>query len=423
MKLRVLGRIASVIVLSATVCSIPAGAAFSPIKTLSTPTVGSDEPRIGIDADGDAVAIWKSTLSSDYRVQARSFSLTGVLGPIQTLSPAGHDAQQLAIAVAGNGASIIAWQRSDGTKLRAEGRYRQANGTLTPAVFFSAAGADAFSPQVAFFPSGHGIVVWGRRSGSITLIQARTISPAGQLGAVKLLSRPGINSGAPRVAVDKNGNALVIWDREVNFDTSFLEGRTMTQAGGLGTIQSLSPRGDVSGAVLGIDNNRKAIIAWCRNNKIEARVRNANGTLGSVIAVSTSSGDSPVLSVAKNGDAVFAWHNDEFQIFGRGRTNAGALSSVRLITPTEHGGSGVGLGVNATGVFNVIYTVQFDLDDQRIQRRTFTAGGVLGTETSLSPANRLAGQSAIAVDGSGKIAVVWQDFTNTPSRIVGRRGP
>jgi hypothetical protein len=112
---------------------------------------------IASDAQGDAVAVWRSGSGSNAWISARTISAAGVLGPIQTLSdPAQH----------GN-------------------------------------------PEVASDTDGDSIVVW-QRLGSI---QARTISPAGVLGPTATLSAGGEHAKGPQIASAADGGAAAVWLR------------------------------------------------------------------------------------------------------------------------------------------------------------------------------------------------------------------
>ena len=67
-------------------------------------------------------------------------------------------------------------------------------------------------PQVAVDADGDAVVVWTRLDGS-AIAQARRISAAGLLGPVLDLSPHGEDASGPQVAIDAGGNAIALWYR------------------------------------------------------------------------------------------------------------------------------------------------------------------------------------------------------------------
>jgi len=77
----------------------------------------------------------------------------------------------------------------------------------------SAAGQDAYDPQVAFDGQGNAIAVWSRSNGTNFIVQAAVRAAGGSFGAAQDLSAAGQDAHVPEVAVDGQGNAIVVWSR------------------------------------------------------------------------------------------------------------------------------------------------------------------------------------------------------------------
>ena len=104
---------------------------------------------------------------------------------------------------------------------------------LGPLHDLSAAGQDAYEPQIASDAEGDAVAAWGRDR-----IQARTISAAGVLGPVQTLSDPcTCRSTTPQVASDADGDAVAVWASQ---QIQRVEARTISAAGVLGPVQTLS---------------------------------------------------------------------------------------------------------------------------------------------------------------------------------------
>ena len=77
----------------------------------------------------------------------------------------------------------------------------------------SAAGQDAYDPQVAVDGQGNAIAVWSRFDGTNFIVQAAVRAAGGSFGAPQDLSAAGQDAHVPEAAVDGQGNAIAVWSR------------------------------------------------------------------------------------------------------------------------------------------------------------------------------------------------------------------
>jgi hypothetical protein len=118
-------------------------------------------------------------------------------------------------------------------------------------------------------------VTWQRFDGSDFRVQAVPISAAGVPGGVKTLSAGGSDSNNPAIAIDGDGDSVIVWDRSGD---ARIHAQTMTEAGNLGTLADLS---DVGGAAsqpqVGVDAAGDAHATWARNDGGDEIVQVATG--------------------------------------------------------------------------------------------------------------------------------------------------
>jgi hypothetical protein len=296
------------------------------VQTLSPAGQNADQPQVAIDGSGDALAVWRrgdgtGTCHSFgcYRIQARARSAAGTLGPVQTLSGAGEDAGDAQVVIGADGHALVVWARPDGAGsctangcYRIQARARAADGTLGPLQTLSAPGQSANAAQIAIDANGNSLVVWRFEGSSSWQIQARADSAAGVLGSVQNLSAAGAYNDLPQVAIDADGNALVVW-RSLT-DDGAVRARARSAAGVLGSVQTLSPPGktDVPPQVAS-EADGDAVVVWGRYNgggcniygciRAEARTRSAAGVLGPVQTLSASEQHAWNVQVAAAADA------------------------------------------------------------------------------------------------------------------------
>jgi hypothetical protein len=167
----------------------------------------------------------------------------------------------------------------------------------TTPINLSGAGQDASSPRVAVDPNGNAVFVWQRDDGTAdcggspcSRIQARARSAAGVLSAVLTLSPAGKWASRPRVAIDASGNAVFVWERWDGATSCpcLAEARARSAAGTLSPIQQLSVAGPYEANLpnVGVDQSGNAVFAWQRAGVIESRVRSGAGVLSAIQTIS-----------------------------------------------------------------------------------------------------------------------------------------
>jgi hypothetical protein len=228
-----------------------------------------------VDSGGNAVFAWlRPDATTDcfgagcFRLQARARSANGTLSATQTISdPApGQMAFDRRVALDASGDAVFVWQGTDGTTdcfgsscLRVQTRVRNSDGTLSTIQILSAPFLTARDPEVAVDADGNAVFVWVRGDwtndcdgGGCYRIQTRVRSADATLSAIQTLSAPGQHAEKPRLAADRNGNTVFVWER---FDgTSSCAGsgclriqvRTRSAQGLMSATQTLSPPGSAA---------------------------------------------------------------------------------------------------------------------------------------------------------------------------------
>ena len=168
---------------------------------------------------------------------------------------------------------------------------------LAPSRFLSAAHRNASQPQVALDGNGNALVVWTRYNGNNNVIQLRRRSGSGDLGPVQTLSGLGIDTYGPQVAIDRHGNAIVVWSGAEQAGPYRIQLRRRSASGTLGSIRTLYP-GGAAYPQLAMDTNGNALVVWTHydgtNDRIQLRRHSAAGSLSAVQTLSPAGGDAAV---------------------------------------------------------------------------------------------------------------------------------
>jgi tripartite motif-containing protein 71 len=400
-----------------------AAAAWGPPIDLSVDgqdaTSDGTTPQVAVDPDGDAVFAW--THPDDWRIKTRARSAEGALSGAQAISAAGQIATEPQVAVDADGNAVFAWTRADGANSRIYARARTAAGTLSAVQTLSAAGQDAFDPQVAVDADGDAVFAWVRSDGANRRIQARARSADGALSGVQTVSAAGQDAFEPEVAVTPDGDAVFSWERSDGSNWR-IQTRGRTAAGALSGVQTLSAAGlHGSDGHVAVDADGNAVFAWERSDRLQTRARSATGELSAVqnISAAGQGAEEPEVDVDADGNAVFAWvRGDDRRVQTRARSSEGTLSGIQTISAAGEGtwATEPQVAVDADGDA-VLAWQRFDGTNSRIQARARSAEGILSSIRTISPAGRSARQPQIALDADSDAVATWKLSDGANSRI------
>lgn len=176
----------------------PAGGRWGASVDLSTASLGADFPDVAVDAQGNAVAVWEIREGSGGAVQRAVWkAASGAWQAPVALSPAGANAGSPRVAVDPNGDAIAVWSSwvIGGSEDFIQGAVSPAGQEWKPPVDISSTGLDRFSPQVAMDEDGNAVAVWesiGEDTGAIQ--SANYLAESEQPGGEKPISPTGEES-------------------------------------------------------------------------------------------------------------------------------------------------------------------------------------------------------------------------------------
>jgi hypothetical protein len=291
-------------------------------------TSGFTQPDIATDFNGETVFTWVTSGSFTHpRVQARTMTKRGVLGPVRNISPSGQIGRHPQVATDHSGDSVITWVREDGIDGDndvVQARTMTAASSLGPIMDLSAPLGRSFSPQVASDADGDTTFVWLRFDGRRDRVQGRTMNAAGALGATFDLTAGGTSAVDPQVATDSVGDSVFTWER-FEAPNDRIQARTRI-SGVLGPITNVSAvGGEAFAPQVASSATGASVITWLRfdgaNDRVQARTVSAAGALGAITDLSAAGADAetPQVAVAANtGAAVATWERNSTVQVARG---------------------------------------------------------------------------------------------------------
>ena len=217
-----------------------------PPTTISTSGLNSSSVYVSTDSSGNGLAMW----NENTYVKARNISMSGVWSSITTLSGANASSHQMSVSPNGNCVAI--WIESGAVKVATQSFGQSwssattlaASGGASPTVAIDAAGnilatwvagtaiqsstrlaggswqstpdtlsSNGTNPRAAISANGTAIIAWHGMNAisSMDAIFAIEKTMNGSWGSAQTVSNPSQNSVFPKVAIDKDGNAVVLW--------------------------------------------------------------------------------------------------------------------------------------------------------------------------------------------------------------------
>jgi hypothetical protein len=235
-------------------------------------------PQIAIDVMGNAIAVWDQTdqageASDDIWSNRRDAG--GQWGEAQLLeSHEPDDSVEAQIAVDGEGNAVVVFRQSDAPTGGAQQEYYDI-WTLRhglnegwdpmPERIESNDAGDASRPQVAVDPQGNAVVVWQHADASdesLSVWANRFVVGSGWGDAGPVETDPNILLG-PQVAIDAKGNAIVVWEGVDNDDRSSIWSRRLTPDGDREALLSVEgASGNAFSPQVAADAEGNAIAVW-----------------------------------------------------------------------------------------------------------------------------------------------------------------
>jgi hypothetical protein len=130
------------------------------IRNLTPAGRQAQSPQVETDSSNRATVVWEDVDGSNFKIQAVRIAPNGALGTVQDLSAAGQVATEPQLAFDPQGRATVVWNRIGPSNSRIQAARIRADGTSAWVRTLSAAGFDATEPAVAAGPQGRVIAVW-----------------------------------------------------------------------------------------------------------------------------------------------------------------------------------------------------------------------------------------------------------------------
>lgn len=388
-----------------------------PPLTIPNPSNNVITPSVGIDDAGNAVAVFSAFDGANFVIQAATLPYGGAWSAPVTLSTTGQDSEKPRVTVRNNGDAVAVWSRSDGSNKIVQAAQLPFGGSWSAVVDISDPGVDGQLPRIVINGLGQATAVWQNFNGVNFSIKAASL-PFGGVWTFPIDgSVPGLGEDHtnPKVAIDQNGNAVAVWERNTGF-TFTIQATTIPFGGSPSVPATISGAGDSFSPQVDVDDGGNAIAVWEEFNGADGIIRSAQLPFGGGwtspvdVSLAGQSGTLPQVKfdIASNVVAVWSRYDGaNAVILGSTMLFGGGWSAPVNISDSSESASnpvlGIDIGGNATTVWDTaskkIQTSTYDFDSASWDA-PLDLSNADGTLSSLPD---------MAENICGDVAVVWQN--------------
>lgn len=270
--------------------------------------------HVAVDARGNAIAVWSQADGALlYNIWTSRFS-AGTWSAPQLLEADAGNAFAPRIGLDATGNAIAVWSQHDGAQMRIRASHQVAGVWQTPSTIDGGTGP-AYQPKIAVFPGGTAIAAWVQTSGGIDHIFYNRFNGTGWSTADMLDNNNNGYTDAPEIAADANGNAVAVWNQSDG--TNIASVYTSRFSGGAWGAVELLETADVSyatGARIAMTASGNAVAVWLQDEMDDtnawARHYTAGVGWGAPVQLDTPLGfgaESPNVAIDPAGNAIAVW--------------------------------------------------------------------------------------------------------------------
>ena len=287
------------------------GSGWSTASIIGASVQFGASPQIALDPDGDAIAVWsQGTPGSIWANHYTAGSGWGTAGAIENNI---NSAAYPQIAIDANGNAIVVWVQNSSlarTSIWAN-RYIPGSGWGTERAIETDETGNAEFPQLAIDANGNAIVVWYQLYANRNSIWANRYTPGSGLGAAERIENDDTNHAhTPQIGMDPNGNAIAVWSQYEGMRVDVWANR-YTPGPGWGTAELIETDNvnSTSSPQVAMDPNGNAIAVWGHFSVSSNNIWSNRYTPGSGWGMASPIGDGgiPQIALDPNGNGIAVW--------------------------------------------------------------------------------------------------------------------
>jgi hypothetical protein len=360
----------------------PAGGIWQVPTDLSEPASDVRGQQLAVDSKGNALALWLRRVGTAYVVEASLRPVGSSWQRAERLSAPGADVRFVSGAVDSRGVALAVWSTSSGGAVGiVEAASHPAGGRWQPAVRLSEPGGEVLFPSLAVDRRGNAVAVWTQvTSDKVALVQAARRAAGGPWQAPETLSRARGYDVRPRIAFDRSGNALAVWQHTDGSSIVIQSATRPVDRVWTAPTTVSGPAGQAFQPNLAVDARGNAVAVWVRlvedRGVIQAALRDAQSGSWRApqdLSAPTGSAEGHQLAMNGSGSTIVVWTRTNFVIQAVRRAGGGAWQAPEDLSPVRAERPQVAIDANGNGV--VVWARNTGTNEAYVQAAGYDAAG------------------------------------------------
>jgi hypothetical protein len=379
--------------------------------------------QVGLDAAGNAVAVWRRFNGSNSIVQVSERPAGGSWSEPEDLSALGQNALHPQLAVGPAGDAVVVW-RGGGVNGIIKAAVRPAGDDWSAPKDLSTAGPNGELPRVVVDATGDAVAVWLHSTflpgdASTFIVQAATRPAGGDWSEPEDLADQQHNLDGPKIAMNAAGAAIAVWHARVGSDNVY-QAAIRPPGGdwaGPEDIADAAPGEAAPQVALGPAGDAVVVWAGLFSGIVEASERPAGGAWSEPEDLSAAGGEatSPRVAMDATGDAVAAWQRSDGSssiVQVSERPAGGGWSEPEDVSAAGQDASAPQIALNPVGDAVAVWQ-RWDGSNEIVQASARRVGNPWSPAQDLSAAGGSAFTPAVAIDATGGAVAVWRRSNGT----------
>jgi hypothetical protein len=383
--------------------------------------------QVALDAGGNGMVAWADASNEAGSISSRRHAPGGGWSPLQQIDRNERDAWRAELAVDPNGNVVAVWpegpERPPGLLSIWANRYTVASGWETAERL---SGFRATDPHVAVDSDGNAIAVWHQSDGERENIWANRWTPGDGWGAAERIETDDRgHAGNPRIAIDPDGDAIAVWhqsDGVPGFERADIWANHYTPNDGWGNARRIENNegGETRLPQVAMDPEGNAVVVWHQSEDGRFDIWSNRyvpevgwGNAERIDDNDTGDADYPKVGVDANGHAIAVWKQFEaitVEIWAnRYAPGVGWGGAERIENNDEGDALRPRMAVSANGDAIAVWP-QVDGSRYDVWSNAYTPGRGWGDAERIDPSNEGPGQPVkieVAIDPNGNALAVW----------------